>query len=354
MTVGVQPITRALAFRFVGPTTGDARCSRGSRLDLRFSRAADIDIAELRASPPRFVREIRRRAQVGAPVRLQLTLDAGVRQRHLRWRSRCARFKLPPEGGVEQTTAADNASAAPPHARAPAGDRHGTRYGGRECQRYAHHGDVARGGTVRRRSVGKSDLAGVLMPRGHGFERRQPRWAASQDIQIVHGAGHLSVCAFRRRWRWWLRRAPMTMHGRSRSRPAPRRPRPRRWRAKSTRGRRGRMTVRFGREGVVRWINDPEIGDRIAVAMLGGPRGVDTRRATLQAADTAAARSVRYGAARRRCPPPTPTACDGLARRRKLDRSGCAAINRNSPPMSSAAMMADARTAARRCMPKAR
>ncbi|MEQ1820050.1 MAG: hypothetical protein ABL871_15720, partial [Terricaulis sp.] len=48
---------------------------------------------------------------------------------------------------------------------------------------------------------------------------------------------------------------------------------------------RGRMTVRFGREGVVRWINDPEIGDRIAVAMLGGPaRGVDTRRATLEAA----------------------------------------------------------------------
>src|SRR5690606_15817569 len=47
----------------------------------------------------------------------------------------------------------------------------------------------------------------------------------------------------------------------------------------------GRMTVAFGREGVVRWINDPEIGDRIAVAMLGGPaRGVVTRRATMEAA----------------------------------------------------------------------
>ena len=36
---------------------------------------------------------------------------------------------------------------------------------------------------------------------------------------------------------------------------------------------------------MVRWIDDPEIGDRIAVALLGGPTlGVDLRRATVEAA----------------------------------------------------------------------
>jgi tetratricopeptide (TPR) repeat protein len=48
---------------------------------------------------------------------------------------------------------------------------------------------------------------------------------------------------------------------------------------------RGRLVAEFDRDGVVRWINDPEVGDRIAVAVLGGPaRGVDVRRATLEAA----------------------------------------------------------------------
>jgi tetratricopeptide (TPR) repeat protein len=48
---------------------------------------------------------------------------------------------------------------------------------------------------------------------------------------------------------------------------------------------RGRITADFGRPGVVRWIADPEIGDRIAVALVGGPaRGIDVRRATVEAA----------------------------------------------------------------------
>jgi hypothetical protein len=48
---------------------------------------------------------------------------------------------------------------------------------------------------------------------------------------------------------------------------------------------RARLVASFGREGVVRWINDPEVGDRIAVALVGGPaRGIDVRRATMEAA----------------------------------------------------------------------
>jgi hypothetical protein len=47
---------------------------------------------------------------------------------------------------------------------------------------------------------------------------------------------------------------------------------------------RGRLIAHFGRDGAVRWINDPEIGDRIGVALFGGPaKGIGIRRATLEA-----------------------------------------------------------------------
>ncbi|HRE45977.1 MAG TPA: hypothetical protein PKY87_18685, partial [Terricaulis sp.] len=46
-----------------------------------------------------------------------------------------------------------------------------------------------------------------------------------------------------------------------------------------------RLLAQFGRDGAVRWINDPEIGDRVGVALIGGPaKGVDARRATIEAA----------------------------------------------------------------------
>ncbi len=47
----------------------------------------------------------------------------------------------------------------------------------------------------------------------------------------------------------------------------------------------GRLVARFERDGAVRWIRDPEVGDRIGIALVGGPgKGVDTRRATPEAA----------------------------------------------------------------------
>ncbi len=47
---------------------------------------------------------------------------------------------------------------------------------------------------------------------------------------------------------------------------------------------RGSLVAHFGRDGAVRWINDPEIGDRIAVALFGGPaKGISIRRATVEA-----------------------------------------------------------------------
>src|SRR5262249_55242465 len=55
----------------------------------------------------------------------------------------------------------------------------------------------------------------------------------------------------------------------------------------------GRLVVAFGRVGVVRWINDPETGDRMAMALIGGPtEGVQVRRATVEASILPAAQGA--------------------------------------------------------------
>lgn len=256
---------------------------QGSRLDLRFSRAADMDIAELRATPPRFVREVRRVSAAGAAVRLQLTLEPGVRQRHFVDGDRVVVDLLPPEGAGEQTVAGAQQSSAPAPALRPVN-------GTGRVQLVEHADDTritvtwpapARAAAFRRGeaiwivfdAAGRMDLTGVAR-----VGRRH------QDVQVVQGQGiigirvpappdiQVSARADDESWTFTLAARATAPAAAQLTREV------------SPDGR-GRMTVNFGREGVVRWINDPEIGDRIAVAMLGGPaRGVDTRRATLEAA----------------------------------------------------------------------
>jgi hypothetical protein len=111
--VGVQEEYTRLSFRFQGATTVTPLL-QGDRLDLRFSRAADIDISELRSTPPRLVREARRVSADGAPVRLSLTLEPGVRQRHFVDGDRVIVDLLPPEGGVQHASSQAPVPATPP------------------------------------------------------------------------------------------------------------------------------------------------------------------------------------------------------------------------------------------------
>ncbi|UPT61752.1 MAG: hypothetical protein M0D54_15295 [Hyphomonadaceae bacterium JAD_PAG50586_4] len=113
--VGVQDAYTRLAFRFEGPTTVTPLL-QGNRLELRFSRAADIDLAEIRANLPRYVREVRRVSAAGAPVRLQVTLDQGVRQRHFVDGNRVVVDLLTPPVETNQpaTTPANQAATAAP------------------------------------------------------------------------------------------------------------------------------------------------------------------------------------------------------------------------------------------------
>jgi len=283
VSVGAQQDYTRLAFRFAGPTTVTPLL-QGNRLDLRFSRAADMDIAELRATPPRLIREVRRVSAPGQPVRLQITLEAGVRQRHFVDGDRVVVDLLPPEGGVEQTTAANGQQTnAPAPARPPVNGTGRVQLveGANDTRVTVTWPQAARAAAFRRGEAiwivfdahGRMDLAGVAR-----VGRRH------QDVQVVQGQGiiglripatpdiQVSASAEDNAWTFTLA-ARATV------------PTPAQLTREVNAEGQGRMTVAFGREGVVRWINDPEIGDRIAVAMLGGPaRGVVTRRATMEAA----------------------------------------------------------------------
>ncbi len=282
VSVGVREEFTRLSFRFAGPTTVTP-LMQGSRLDLRFSRAADIDIAELRASPPRFVREVRRTSAAGAPIRLQLMLDAGVRQRHFVDGDRVVIDLLPPNLGSPQAASADGRTP-------PAGPARPQVTGNARVQ------------LVEEADSTRISVAWPAPPRASAFRRGEAIWllfdAAGridltgvaragrrhQDMEVVQGEGVIGlripappdilVTAAVDGDAWTFTLGPRA----STTESAPLN------REISSDGN-GRLVARFGREGVVRWIADPEIGDRIAVALIAGPpRGVDVRRATMEAA----------------------------------------------------------------------
>lgn len=281
VSVGLQPEYTRLAFRFSAPMTVSPTL-QGNRLELRFSQNADIDLAELRATPPRYVREIRRTSAAGAPLRLVLTLDAGVRQRTFNDGNRVVVDLLPPEGGVLPVVV-ENGVAAPAPARAPVS--------GNARVALVEEADVtrvtitwpapARAAAFRRGeaiwilfdATGRIDLAGVARA---GRRHR--------DIEVVRGEGviglripaspdiQISATARDNEWTFTLGARAEASSAAALSRQV------------QPDGR-ARLMARFGREGAVRWINDPEVGDRIAVALIGGPaRGIDARRATVEAA----------------------------------------------------------------------
>jgi tetratricopeptide (TPR) repeat protein len=282
VNVGVQPEYTRLAFRFAGPTTVTPTM-QGNRLELRFSRAADLDVAELRSAPPRFVREVRRLSSAGAQVRVGLVLDPGVRYRNFVDGDRVIIDLLPPEESAQSTAVGADGRPAPAPARPPVTG-------------------TATVQLVEEAAVTRITVNWPAPARAAAFRRGEALWllfdAAGQinlsgvtragrrhqDIEVVRGDGVIglripaspdvmvSAEARDNAWTFTLGPRAQTGEGAQVTREA------------NTEGR-GRLIAAFGREGVVRWINDPEIGDRIAVALVGGPaKGVSVRRATMEAA----------------------------------------------------------------------
>ena len=284
VSIGEQEGFTRLAFAFPSATSVTPTL-QGNQLDLRFSRAADIDLAELLANPPRYVREARLLSRAGQPVRLRLMLAAGARERHFVEGGRVVVDVLAPEGGHReepaQTAAGERLPPVP--ATAPVS--------GTASVRVVEEASVtrvtvtwpapARAAAFRRGeaiwmvfdATGRIDLGGV-----NRAGRRH------RDIEVVRGENviglrvaappeiQVSAAAEESSWTFTLgARGQSAAHAALSREVAP--------------DGRGRLIARFGREGHVRWLNDPEIGDRIAVALIGGPaKGVDVRRATVEAA----------------------------------------------------------------------
>jgi hypothetical protein len=281
----VQDAYTRLAFRFEAPTTVTP-LREGNRLELRFSRAADIDLAEIRSTLPRYVREVRRVSAAGAPVRLQLTLDHGVRQRHFVDGNRVVIDLLTPPVETNQPATTPAAQTATAPATAPMRPVNGV-------------GQVR---LVEEANVTRVTVTWPSPARAAAFRRGEAIWLLfdatgrvdmssvaragrrHEDIEIVQGEGVLGlriaaqadvqVAAAANDASWTFTLGPRADAGT-----------PATLTREITPDGGGRLTARFGREGVVRYMRDPEVGDRIAVALLGGaPRGIDARRATVEAA----------------------------------------------------------------------
>lgn len=242
-----------------------------------------MDISEIRATPPRLVREVRRISAVGAPVRLQLTLEPGVRQRHFVDGERVVVDLLEPEGGLPQSADVNGADEAPVPATPPVTG-------------------TARVHLVEEANVTRITVTWPAPARAAAFRRGEAIWLLfdangridlngvaragrrHQDVEVVRGEGVIglrvpaqpdvlvSASANENSWTFTLGARASAGDSAQLEREI------------SSDGR-GVIRVQFGRSGAVRWIADPEIGDRLAVALVGGPaRGVDVRRATVEAA----------------------------------------------------------------------
>lgn len=285
LNVGERPDFTRLSFQFPVVTTVTPLMT-ADRLELRFSRAVDIDLAEVRADLPRFVRAVTRVSQPGQPLRVQLTLEPGIRQRHFVDGERVVVDLLPPEGAQQAATTRSGdrdlpeTSAAPVLAPAPTGN--GALRLVEEAaatQITVRWPSAARAAAFRRGEAiwilfeanGNIDLRGVARA---GRRHR--------DLELVRGEGLVglripaapdilvSARADGNAWTFTLGpRAENTGNAAVRLEG----------------GDGASLVAEFGRTGVVRAITDPEVGDRILVALLAGPAvGVDVRRSTLEAA----------------------------------------------------------------------
>lgn len=285
LVVGERADFTRLSFQFPVTTTVTPLLN-GNQLELRFSRPADLDIAEARADLPRFVRALTRTSRPGQPLRLALTLDPGVRQRHFVDGARVVVDLLAPEdapapttqtvdGNLAQIGGLQNAYVAPRGAGSVrlVEDADATRL----TVRWA---SPARAAAFRR---GEAiwvlfEANGALDLRGVARAGRRHR-----DLEIVNGDGivglripaspDILVSARADGNAWTFTLSPRADQGADAQ-----------VRLDTSQG--SRLIAEFGRQGVIKTITDPEIGDQLIVALAPGPSamGVAMRRATIEAA----------------------------------------------------------------------
>ncbi len=285
LTIGQQENFTRLAFSFPAPATVTPLLS-GEQLELRFSRAADIDLAEARAALPRFVRALTRVSQPGQPLRLRLAVDPGVRQRHFVDGTRVVVDLMGPD--TSAPAAPQTASAAPgaPSAARSEGPAPPSGAASVRLSEDANATSISvRWATPARAAAFRRGEAIYLLFEANGtIDLRGLARAGRRhrDLEIVSGDGVTGLripaapdilVSARAEGPVWT----FTLSPRAESRPsAPVQLSPEAG---------GRLQARFGRDGIVRSVQDPEIGDRFLVALMSGPViGLDQRRSTIEAA----------------------------------------------------------------------
>lgn len=268
----------------------------GDEIVLRFDRALDIDLSALNVSPPARVRGARVVSQPGQPLSVRIQVQPGTRMRRVDEGDRAMIDLLPaPAPTPAQAAATPSASVA-------------------QAAQAAASNPVPRGGAVRVELVeGPADTRLSLRwagpARAAAFRRGEAIWLvfdANARLELSGapqvGRRHTSLRAVTGEGVTALRvGAPPQMQVSARAdgpvwvftlaeRADPVEAAPVR-REQAPGG--VRMVVDFQREGVVRWIEDPAVGDRFGAALLAGPaRGVDMRRSTIEAAILPAAHGV--------------------------------------------------------------
>jgi hypothetical protein len=264
--VAQAPEYTRLSFSFNGERAAVTPTSRGDRLELVFSRSGDIDIAELRSTPPRFIRSVERVARADGRVALALQLDAGVRFRQFIEARAIVIDLLPPDSR-------------PPPPATLTGPIQITE------SRDATEFRMTWSRPVRAAIVQRGETAWAVFDQAASVDLRNARRAGRHHSAVtapsaegatairIALAADMRVTARAEGAAWIVRVA----EARQEAAFAPVR------RELGPDGR-GRIAVAFGRDGVVRAVRDPVLQDVFQVALLDGPViGVQSQRAAPEA-----------------------------------------------------------------------
>ena len=303
LTVGQRPEFTRLSFLFPNGATV-VPLQSGDNVTLKFSRAGEVDISDLRVAPPKFLKDAVKVSKAGQPLVVQLTTEPGVKQRHFIDGARVVVDLLAPPAPkaapATPTLTAAALAATKPAAKAepdinPAPKsgivKVGFEEGANSTTFTTRWASPARAAAFRRGEAiwllfdakANFDIKGVpLVGARHtnlqvvqGEDVVGLRIAAPPEMQVTakaDGAAWTFIVA--ERAQPLEKVAPILREA-----------------ANEAGG--VRLVADFGRDGRVRWIDDPEVGDRFAAALLAGPvQGVDMRRATIEAAILPAAQGA--------------------------------------------------------------
>lgn len=255
-----------MSFKFAGGRASVTPTLNGETLQLVFSRPGDVDLAELRSTPPRFLKGIARLGRPDGRLALSLTLAPGVRYRQI----------VDGEALVVDLLAPSTEQPAAPRLTAPVQVQE---------TRDATEIRVSWSRPVQAAIVQRGETAWMVFANSAPIDLRSARRAGRRHTGITSAAvddgtalriglaAEMRVSARAENGAWILRIAPTA----ERTETVP-------VRRELTLDGRGRMAVDFGREGVVRQVVDPVLRDRFFVGLVAGPTlGVEAQRSAPEA-----------------------------------------------------------------------